>query len=62
MALIGTVIRQGGWLIFFTHDVSDQPTEYGAHAVVLEQLVRAARDGDCLLLPVGEVADALGLP
>jgi peptidoglycan/xylan/chitin deacetylase (PgdA/CDA1 family) len=62
IALIGAVAREGGWLIFFTHDVSDQPSPYGAQAVALERVVRAARESGCLLLPVGEVAEAVRLP
>jgi peptidoglycan/xylan/chitin deacetylase (PgdA/CDA1 family) len=58
LALIDQVASCGGWLIFFTHDVSDSPSEYGAHAAAFENVVRSAVAAGCVVASIGFVADA----
>jgi peptidoglycan/xylan/chitin deacetylase (PgdA/CDA1 family) len=43
---------ENGWLIFYTHDVSGNPTPFGTEAGVLAGAVRACRDADIEILPV----------
>ncbi|OCJ51331.1 polysaccharide deacetylase family protein [Agrobacterium rubi] len=49
---IDAVKAQPGWLIFFTHDISDMPTPYGCTPYAFSRLVRYAVSTGCLVLPV----------
>lgn len=51
-AEIDAVVADPGWLIFFTHDVSDQPTPYGCRPDTFSMLVEYAIAKNCLVLPV----------
>lgn len=44
-----------GWLVFFTHDVSDDPSPYGATPAMLEHALAATRDAGFDLEPVNRV-------
>lgn len=44
-----------GWLVFFSHDVSDDPSPYGATPAMLEHALAAARDAGFDLDPVNNV-------
>jgi peptidoglycan/xylan/chitin deacetylase (PgdA/CDA1 family) len=48
-----------GWLIFATHDVSDNPTRFGCTPRLFEQVVRYAVQSDALVLPVAAALEAL---
>jgi peptidoglycan/xylan/chitin deacetylase (PgdA/CDA1 family) len=48
--LIYSVVRSGGWLIFYTHDVSDSPSAYGCTPEVFEQIVKLATSDKCEVL------------
>lgn len=50
-----------GWVIYFTHDVQDEPTKYGCRPAVLEQLIRHALDSGCEILTVDKALDRLGV-
>ncbi|MBB3944391.1 peptidoglycan/xylan/chitin deacetylase (PgdA/CDA1 family) [Rhizobium skierniewicense] len=54
---IDAVVAEPGWLIFFTHDISNDPTPYGCTPETFSSLVRHAVSTGCLVLPV---RDALG--
>ncbi len=41
-----------GWLIFATHDVSDNPSPYGCTPTFFEEVVRYAVDSGACILPV----------
>ena len=56
ISLIREVASHGGWLIFFTHDVSDTPSAYGTRTDAFEEVVHAARESGCSVLPLGRVA------
>lgn len=45
----------GGWLIFYLHDVSERPSAHGCHPGVLEDVLRIVGDGGGTILPVGSV-------
>lgn len=54
---IDNVKAQAGWLIFFTHDISDTPTPYGCTLSDFEELVKYAVDSGCAVLTVNEAMD-----
>jgi peptidoglycan/xylan/chitin deacetylase (PgdA/CDA1 family) len=41
-----------GWLVFFTHDVADDPTPYGCTPAMLEHALTCTRDAGFDFLPV----------
>ncbi len=47
--------NEGGWLIFFTHDVSDEPSEYGTTTAGLGEVARIVEAAG---VPVHDVATA----
>jgi peptidoglycan/xylan/chitin deacetylase (PgdA/CDA1 family) len=53
-ALIAETVRTNGWLIFFSHDVTERPSRYGIMPELLEWAVNAARQSGCALLPVAD--------
>jgi len=58
-ALIDRTRAIGGWLIFYTHDVSDTPSEFGCKPDQLEEIVAYAAERS-EVLPVRDVAARLG--
>jgi peptidoglycan/xylan/chitin deacetylase (PgdA/CDA1 family) len=56
-SLIDRFARPKSWLIFYTHDVDDNPTPYGCTPGLLAEAVENALTTGCLVLPV---RDALG--
>ncbi|MBI1359084.1 MAG: polysaccharide deacetylase family protein [Alphaproteobacteria bacterium] len=51
-AMLENCIRSKGWLIFFTHDVSPRPTEFGVSPDLLAELCkRAAGEGAVVTTP-----------
>jgi hypothetical protein len=44
----------GGWLVFATHDIAEQPTRYGCTPRFFEQVVRWAADSGARILPVAQ--------
>lgn len=54
---IDAVKAQPGWLIFFTHDISDNPTPYGCTPATFEKLVQHAVQSGCVILTVNEALD-----
>jgi len=51
---IAATVRQNGWLIFVSHDVDDQPSQYGISRELLEFALTTAKTAGCPLLSVGE--------
>jgi peptidoglycan/xylan/chitin deacetylase (PgdA/CDA1 family) len=49
-------LATGGWLIFYSHDVTETPSEYGCRPQLLRQALEAAMRRD---IPILSVADAL---
>jgi peptidoglycan/xylan/chitin deacetylase (PgdA/CDA1 family) len=52
--LISETVRTGGWLIFYSHDVSDQPTRFGVSPDLLEWAVASAKSAGCALTTIAE--------
>lgn len=47
--------QTGGWLIFYTHDVEDLPSDFGCRPEELRTLVEHAVKSGAWVLPVGKV-------
>jgi peptidoglycan/xylan/chitin deacetylase (PgdA/CDA1 family) len=59
--MIRQTIQRNGWLIFYTHDVGDIPSEYGCTPALLEFAVAAAAASGAAVLPVCEaIAETAG--
>jgi peptidoglycan/xylan/chitin deacetylase (PgdA/CDA1 family) len=58
---INDLASDSGWLIFFTHDVSPEPTEFGCTPETLDRLIGHARERGCAVLTVDAALDALGI-
>jgi peptidoglycan/xylan/chitin deacetylase (PgdA/CDA1 family) len=56
---IAQAVTTSGWLVFFTHDVSERPTPYGVTPDLLRAAVAAAVDAGCACIPVSEAVDRL---
>jgi glycosyltransferase involved in cell wall biosynthesis/peptidoglycan/xylan/chitin deacetylase (PgdA/CDA1 family) len=52
----------GGWLIFATHDVSDNPTPFGCTPEFFEEVVQCAISSGARILPVAAALDVLKVP
>jgi peptidoglycan/xylan/chitin deacetylase (PgdA/CDA1 family) len=50
--VLDEVQRTNGWLIFFTHDVSDSPTPYGCTTRKLALVLEAVAQRDIEVLPI----------
>jgi peptidoglycan/xylan/chitin deacetylase (PgdA/CDA1 family) len=57
---IDDVAENPGWLVFFTHDVMDNPTTYGSTPATFEHLVRHCIDRGCRIVTVDEATRQLG--
>jgi peptidoglycan/xylan/chitin deacetylase (PgdA/CDA1 family) len=53
-ALIADTIRTNGWLIFVSHDVTEEPSRYGVHPDLLAFAVEVGQRSGCELVPVDE--------
>lgn len=60
-ALIDDTSRNGGWLIFFSHDVSPAPSPFGVTPALLAHAIAEARRRDLAILPVRQALDHFGL-
>lgn len=52
-------VRARGWLIFATHDISDDPTPYGCTPSFFEEVVRYSVESGARVLPVARALDAI---
>ena len=52
--LIGEVAARKGWLIFYTHDISEHPSEWGCSPGMLQQALACALASGCRVMPVNE--------
>lgn len=60
-AAIGRALRNNGWISFYTHDVSETPSEYGATPAMLAEVLDRLAEARIDVLPMREaVAVALG--
>jgi hypothetical protein len=52
-----------GWLIFYTHDLSNRPSEFGCTSAQFDSVVRLVDRAQATVLPVGKVAgNVVSLP
>ena len=58
-ALIQSVSTRSGWLIFYTHDVSPDPSPYGTTLELLDYAVRTAVESGCRVLPIRNAIGAV---
>lgn len=61
-AWLDDLTRRPGWLIYFTHDVSDHPSRFGSRASTLERLVERALALGHDVLTVDAALDRMGVP
>ncbi|MEE9379802.1 MAG: polysaccharide deacetylase family protein [Hyphomonadaceae bacterium] len=52
--LIQSAIAEKAWLIFYTHDISNDPTPYGCSPDLFEFAVQEAANADCQILSMRE--------
>ena len=57
--LIQQSIEANGWLIFATHDVAEQPSEFGCTPEFFTQVVKLAESSGAKIMPVGEAWRAI---
>lgn len=50
-------IETGGWLIFYTHDVSDKPSKYGTSTSEFREIVEYSLSSGARIVPVKEMVD-----
>jgi peptidoglycan/xylan/chitin deacetylase (PgdA/CDA1 family) len=58
LALVAEAVKANGWLIFCSHDVEEEPSEFGVTPELLAFAVKAGRDAGCRLVTI---ADGLAL-
>lgn len=51
-ALLAQARRENGWIVFYTHDISAQPSRFGSRAEAFEGVVRACREAGIEILPM----------
>ncbi|MGE0754804.1 MAG: polysaccharide deacetylase family protein [Alphaproteobacteria bacterium] len=56
---VDIISDNGGWLVLYSHDVSDSPSEHGITARSLEALLATLRQRNIRIKPVGEVIASL---
>jgi peptidoglycan/xylan/chitin deacetylase (PgdA/CDA1 family) len=60
-AAIESALAAKGWISFYSHDVSDSPSEYGSTPAILEEVLTALARANIAILPMREaVTVALG--
>ncbi len=58
--MLDQCLKTNGWLIFFTHDVTAVPSEYGVHPGMLSELAKRAVAGGASLVTPREAATICG--
>ena len=59
-AWLGRAIKRKAWLILYSHDVSDSPTDWGCTPGALERLIEASLAAGCEVVTVAEGARRIG--
>jgi len=52
--LIAETVRTSGWLIFYSHDVADQPSRFGVSPDLLKWAVDGAEEAGCRLTTIAQ--------
>jgi hypothetical protein len=58
--LIAATVRTRGWLIFYSHDVAERPSQYGVTPDLLEWAVGMAKRAGCVLDTIAGSLDLIG--
>jgi peptidoglycan/xylan/chitin deacetylase (PgdA/CDA1 family) len=58
--LIAATVRTRGWLIFYSHDVAERPSQYGVSPDLLEWAVGSAKRAGCVLATIAGSLDLIG--
>jgi peptidoglycan/xylan/chitin deacetylase (PgdA/CDA1 family) len=61
LELVSQNERLNGWLIFYTHDVRPEPSNFGCTPTLLEDLTKAVTSRGLAILPVQQVIETQGL-
>ena len=56
---IEATCRDKGWLIFATHDVSDDPSSFGCRPAFFNEVIRCAQDSNATVLPVARALQVI---
>lgn len=59
-AIIGEAVRSKAWLVFYTHDVQDGPSEHGCSPRLLSQAVERVLAAGCTVAPMREAMAIAG--
>jgi peptidoglycan/xylan/chitin deacetylase (PgdA/CDA1 family) len=59
LELVAQCATQGGWLIFYTHDVCKKPSDFGCTPEQLTRLVQAVHDNKLVVRTVGGALDLI---
>lgn len=60
--IINYNVKKNGWLIFYTHDVSDNPSSYGCTPDYLEEVVQYSFNSGSELVTVAQACDIISAP
>ena len=60
--IIDRNIKKNGWLIFYTHDVVENPSSYGCTPKYLEDVVKCSLDSGAELVTVAQACDIISAP
>ena len=58
--LIAETVQTRGWLIFYSHDVAEQPSRFGISPHLLELAACTARRAGCLLTNIADGVNLIG--
>lgn len=58
--LLDQCLASNGWLVFFTHDVCNEPSDYGVHPGMLGELVKRATGGGARIVTPREAGAICG--
>ena len=59
--MIGANVEAGGWLVFSTHDVCENPTRFGCTPTFFEKIVRSSVRSGAKILVMSTALDAIGV-
>ena len=60
-AMLARLADYPGWLIFYTHDVEENPSKHGCSPGLLKHAVEAAEKSGCQILSVDQALDRLSV-
>jgi len=54
--------KENSWLIFYTHDISSNPTPYGCTPNLFEKVFKYSRESGAMILSIEEACNLLKIP